>query len=194
MLESREWTPSPSQRGAVRAQLRDGIAASNRETVKNKGKNMFMKQPDGKVIETTMPEIYKDCVPVSAKVGAAAVKRQDGAYLRKLLKPGSTVYTILRHGGSGMSRQISVVAMVKRKDTRQTVPVDISGYVATLCGYRRHDRNGALVVGGCGMDMGFSVVHNLGYALWPKGTRKPHGRRNGEPDSDGGYALKHAWL
>lgn len=24
--------------------------------------------------------------------------------------------------------------------------------------------------------------------------REPHGRRNGDPDSDGGYALKHRWL
>lgn len=154
---------------------------------------MYMKQLDGRVIETTMPEIYKDCAPVSAKAGAEAVKRQDSAFLRKLLKPGSTVYTVLRHvSGSGMSRRISVVAMVRRNG--KTVPSDISGYVGTLLGYRRHDRDGALIVGGCGMDMGFSVVYNLGCALWPNGTRKPHSTRNGEPDTAGGYALKQTWL
>lgn len=37
-------------------------------------------------------------------------------------------------------------------------------------------------------------VYSLGRTLWPDGTRAPHGRRNGQPDSDGGYALKHSWL
>jgi len=50
------------------------------------------------------------------------------------------------------------------------------------------------VVGGCGMDMGFAVVYDLGLSLWPAGTPAPHGTRNGEPDSNGGYALKHSWL
>ena len=56
------------------------------------------------------------------------------------------------------------------------------------------DKTGGLRVSGCGMDMGFHVVYNLGYALWPDGTPEPHGTRNGAPDSDGGYALKHRWL
>jgi hypothetical protein len=49
-------------------------------------------------------------------------------------------------------------------------------------------------VNGCGMDMGFSVVCNLGAMLWPMGTDTPHGTRNGAPDSAGGYALKHKWI
>lgn len=44
------------------------------------------------------------------------------------------------------------------------------------------------------MDMGFHVVYALGSALWPDGTPAPHGTRNGEPDTAGGYALKHEWL
>jgi hypothetical protein len=55
-------------------------------------------------------------------------------------------------------------------------------------------RSEGLTVDGCGMDMGYSVVYSLGYAMWPKGTPEPHGIRNGEPDSDGGYALRHAWI
>ena len=42
--------------------------------------------------------------------------------------------------------------------------------------------------------LGYHVVYNLGYTLWPKGTSKPHGTRNGEPDSDGGYALRQYWV
>ena len=45
-----------------------------------------------------------------------------------------------------------------------------------------------------GMDMGFAVVYDLGLSLWPAGTPAPHGTRNGEPDANGGYALKHSWL
>jgi hypothetical protein len=59
----------------------------------------------------------------------------------------------------------------------------------------RFDRNReGIVVGGCGMDMGFHLVYNLGATLWPKGTEKPHGTRNGEPDTSGGYALKSRWI
>ena len=51
-------------------------------------------------------------------------------------------------------------------------------------------KHGGLVVGGCGFDAGFEVVYNLGSLLWPNGTPEPHGTRNREPDSTGGYALK----
>jgi hypothetical protein len=34
----------------------------------------------------------------------------------------------------------------------------------------------------------------LGQKLWPNGTKKPHGARNGQPDESGGYALKQHWL
>ena len=55
-------------------------------------------------------------------------------------------------------------------------------------------KQGGAIIQGCGMDMGFSLVYELGAYLWPEGTDKPHGTRNGEPDSDGGYALNHRWL
>jgi hypothetical protein len=51
-----------------------------------------------------------------------------------------------------------------------------------------------ITIGGCGMDMGFELVYQLGYALWPNGTPAPHGTRNGEPDTNGGYALRQRWL
>lgn len=55
------------------------------------------------------------------------------------------------------------------------------------------DRQG-IKANGCGMDMGFALVYNLGRTLWPNGTGVPHGSRNGESATDGGYALKHSWL
>lgn len=69
----------------------------------------------------------------------------------------------------------------------------IDYWAARALGYRI-GKHGGIVVGGCGMDMGFHLVYNLGRTLWPTGTDNPHGRRNGHPDSDGGYALKHGWL
>lgn len=96
---------------------------------------------------------------------------QASIMLHKVLKPGDTVYTVLRHvSSSGMSRRIDCYAIGIAK---------------------RHASKQGLVVPGCGMDMGYHLVYSLGCALWPKGTKKPHGTRNGEPDSTGGYALKH---
>lgn len=69
----------------------------------------------------------------------------------------------------------------------------IAGLAADLLGATWTDDD-AIRVGGAGMDMGFHLVYSLGSALWPDGTKKPHGTRNGEPDRAGGYALKHQWL
>jgi hypothetical protein len=108
--------------------------------------------------------------------------------LLETLSPGDTVYTVLRHvSQSGMSRRIDLYAI---KDNQ---PVFITGSAGRLMGYKHH-KDGGLVTQGCGMDMGFDLVYNLGRCLWPAGTDKPHGTRNGEPDSDGGYALNHRWL
>lgn len=108
--------------------------------------------------------------------------------LRKILKRGDTVYTILRHvSASGMQRVISVV-VVKRGQ-----PLCLDWEVARLCGYKRSERHdGALVVGGGGMDMGFAVVYRLSSALFRR-ARKPRHAHHLELD-DSGYALEHCWL
>lgn len=109
------------------------------------------------------------------------------AELLKILSPGDTVYCVLRSvSRSGMSRVIDFYTI---KDNE---PRYITHLAAMACDYRLA-MNG-MKVSGCGMDMGFSVVYNLGHCLWPNGTDKPHGMRNGQPDSDGGYALKSQWI
>lgn len=145
----------------------------------------------GRVLATGQPQ-YWGTTPGYERISAAEGKRchreQAREGLLAILKPGDTVYTVLRHvSASGMSRNID--AYVFRDDR----PVYLSGYASTLIGWPMAKRSG-IVVGGCGMDMGFHLVHTLGALLWPDGTGEPHGTRNGEPDSDGGYALKHAWL
>lgn len=108
--------------------------------------------------------------------------------LREWLNPGDTVYTVLRHvSRSGMRREIGIVIF------RDGVDLHPNYAASKVLGWKLGKRDG-LIVGGCGMDMGFHLVYSLGCALWPNGTPEPHGTRNGEPDSAGGYALKHRWL
>jgi hypothetical protein len=111
-------------------------------------------------------------------------KAASAVYLKSLIAPGDTVQTILRHvSRSGMMRHISVV--FKGQDITYPVSLVLDEKIAD---------DGGIKTGGCGMGMGFGLIYNLGAALWPMGTKTPHGRRNGKPDSDGGYALKQAWL
>lgn len=132
------------------------------------------------------------------------------AQLRKILKPGDTVNCILRHcSRSGMMRHISLL----KGDE------EITYYVALAMDEKRAD-DGSIKVSGCGMDMGFHLVYNLGRILFPDGfgvksvggirpTSKEHAQqlvadgkttfrgRNFDTsgwDNDGGYALKHRWL
>jgi hypothetical protein len=113
--------------------------------------------------------------------------------LLDILKPGDTVYCVLRHvSRSGMRREISLFT----KDMRC-----IDGLAARALGYRIGKRGG-LVVTGCGMDMGFHLVYNLGWSLFPQGfvpadAGRAYGR-NGQDakvlDTDGGYALNSTWI
>lgn len=120
--------------------------------------------------------------------GAEMYRAQTAQHLRKLIKAGQKVYTSCDHvSSSGMTRHISLYIVHKGEIANITRDVSI------VTGWKQ-SKNGGLVVGGCGMDMGFHTVYTLGRNLWPKGTRKPHGTRNGAPDKDGGYALKHSWL
>ena len=112
--------------------------------------------------------------------------------LRKLLKPGATVYCILRHrSASGMSRLIDFCII------RDNEPRWISYHVGRILDLKRPRDKDGLRVGGCGMDMGFDVVYSLGRALFPKGFKVEGRGRNGDTsghDNDGGYALQSRWL
>ncbi len=101
-----------------------------------------------------------------AKVQKAA---QTGAIakLREWINPGDTVYTILDHvSASGMTRHIRCVLL--KADGSRVTDLHPNRVIATALGYRQAKRDG-LVVSGCGMDMGFEIVYNLGRTLWPEG-------------------------
>lgn len=146
----------------------------------------YMQAPSGEVFTTTNPEWHKECKQLTQKAGKIARAEYARDQLRAMLKPGQKVYTTLRHvSKSGMMRRISLLIVVDGELRNiDNLAADAMGDVNTGNGIKAT---------GCGMDMGFHLVYNLGYYLWPNGTPEPHGTRNGEPDRDGGYALKHDW-
>lgn len=141
------------------------------------------------------------------------------ARLREFLKPGDAITTTVLHvSRSGMSRSIMCQAVMKDGDGKPYIG-DISWLVARACGERLDDRGG-VVMGGCGMNMCFAVVYNVGRVLFREGFgvegTRPNGRkvrpktkagaarmvangvkfrgRNGDAsgwDEDGGYALRY---
>lgn len=115
-------------------------------------------------------------------------KSESRQTLLELLRPGDTIYTVLKHvSRSGMMRHIQL-KIVRGGDIR-----DITYHAACIMG-DSIAKDGDIRVAGCGMDMGFALVYNLGAVLWLHGTPEPHSTRNGEPDRDGGYALRQRWL
>ena len=112
--------------------------------------------------------------------------------LRRILEQGNRkVYCVLRHvSASGMMRRISFYSIAKNE------PLCLDWYIEQATGYRRDKKGRGLRIGGCGMDMGFSVVYNLGGVCWPKGDGKTIIGRNGDtrPETEGGYLLKHIWI
>ena len=139
--------------------------------------------------------------PMSKK---ALAEQERGEYtdrLRDILSPGDTVYTILRKvSRSGMMRHISLVIIEDGQ------PRDITGWAGLAMGTPWDRNSGGIKVGGCGMDMGFHLVYNLGRTLYPDGftcagqTCRSNDHSNGDQDytphlhKDGGYALWHRWL
>ena len=134
------------------------------------------------------------------------------------LKPGQTIYCILRRvSRSGMQRHISLCII-----DPENVGVsgrgglsDISFFAGRALGMRVDRNTGGIVVGGCGMDMGFHLVYNLARAMFPDGygcigegcrsndhsngdrDYTPHDETGDEPahwHRDGGYAFRSKWV
>lgn len=87
------------------------------------------------------------------------------ANLREWIKPGSVVYTILRHvSRSGMSRNVSVVVPFRGDFLHPNHAVAVVTGQPLVRGW-----NDSVKVGGCGMDMGFALVYGLSRRLFPEG-------------------------
>jgi hypothetical protein len=129
-------------------------------------------------------------------------------FLRTVIKQGDRVYTGLQHvSSSGMSRRIKVYVPVKQERENNGMAIlDISWHVANALEYRFSSNYYALVVGGCGMDMGYHVVYTLARVLFRDdftciGDGCPSNDHvngdkvaQGEQHSDAGYSLTHSWL
>lgn len=128
--------------------------------------------------------------------------------LLEILKPGDTVYTVLRHvSRSGMRRRISLFYF-KAADHGEVSPLWLDGYAAQVLDLQHPADSKAgdgLSIDGAGMDMGFHLVYSLSRVLFngycdgsPRGKRGRHvPHSNNGPACeyrDGGYALQHRWL
>jgi hypothetical protein len=94
------------------------------------------------------------------KAEAVSLIRENlnGANLADLA--GVRVYTLVTHvSKSGMSRRIRTLIV------RNGAILDLSPFVARACGWRYHADDHAVVVAGCGMDMGFHIVDTLSHVL-----------------------------
>ena len=116
--------------------------------------------------------------------------------LRAAMPPGTTVYTIMRHvSQSGMMRHISVKTELQGQ---WDYPV------AVVTGSSLAPREG-IKVSGAGMDMGFHLVYNLAYNLYPDGfecigekcpsnDHSNYHKNAPTHHKDGGYALSQRWV
>jgi hypothetical protein len=122
--------------------------------------------------------------------------------LREWVKPGDTIHTIVTHvARSGMQRSIKLFRTYV-EDGKAEIH-EISYLAARAMNDKIDQKNGGIKIGGCGMDMGFHLVYNLGRTLFPEGgsleatspIRKHQAERAGETkEKDGGYLLKHHWI
>ena len=144
----------------------------------------YYQDESGRVIQSDEAPKWGNWKAITAKAGKAAMSARALESLAALLPVGATVYTLLRHkSASGELRAVSVFIAQGGK------VVCLDPVVARALDYRQHS-GGGLVVRGSGFSAGFEIVYNLGESIWPNGTPEPHGLRNGQPDSAGGYALR----
>jgi len=112
--------------------------------------------------------------------------------LREVLeRSGRTVYQSIGHvSKSGMYRTIKNMIII------DGTLRNIDWQIARVMDYVTPKEDG-LGVTGCGMDMGFDIVYNLGRTLYPKGDGKTLTHRNGEKNTleyDGGYLITPRWV
>jgi hypothetical protein len=112
----------------------------------------------------------------------AAEKRTEKAEaierLREWIRPGDTLYTVMRHrAASGMSRSIDVYGFTLDPNDAENVSRKNAHLVKSWYSYNIvkagigswDDKHEAVRVGGAGMDMGFHIVYELGCVLFPDG-------------------------
>ena len=133
---------------------------------------------------------------MTAKAAKQQERKEAIRDLKKHLKPGTTVFTVLRHvSRSGMFRVIDLY-VIKRNQ-----PLRITWGACKATGSTYNIGWEGMAMGGCGMDMGFAAVYELSRTIFPKGFIPAKagqlGRNGADPDeldTNGGYALEHKWI
>lgn len=102
---------------------------------------------------------------------------------------------VLRRVSSSRTlRSISLFLILEKPKKGESPVLCIDWYVTRILGLKDDKKSDGFLVHGCGQDMGFATAYRLGETIYPNGTTKPHGKRNGEADKDGGYAFQFLWL
>jgi hypothetical protein len=113
-------------------------------------------------------------------------------HLQTLLKPGDTVWAKVESvSRSGMSREISLFIPKDWNGDGKLSIEDITWWASRAMNDKQ-GKTGGIRIGGCGMDMCFALVYNLGRVLFSDGFKVEGRGRNGDTsgwDRDGGYAL-----
>lgn len=105
-------------------------------------------------------------------------RQRSREFLKERIAEKSTVCTeIARVSRDGMSRTIKVLITVEGDIC------NVSRQVADVLGWRYSESKNAVCVSGCGMDMGYHLVHSLSYALFSDAV----------PER-AGYCLNHRWV
>jgi len=92
--------------------------------------------------------------------------------LQEVLKKGDTLFTQLEHvSQSGMTRHIKV------RQLKNDRPLNWTYLISKALDYKVSDKTNGVIIGGCGMDMGFHLVYTISSVLFKDG-----------------YALNHEWL
>ncbi len=111
---------------------------------------------------------------LSKAAGQRASQAQAIEDLKLWLPFGAEIYTLVKSvSKTGMSRQISLYVV------QEGSIKEIDYFVARALD---RPRGKGVRITGCGMDMGFALVYELGRALYP------------DEGADSGYSLRHRWL
>lgn len=111
----------------------------------------------------------------------------------RIIKGNLKVYCILRHvSRSGMSRNIDFYTIIDNEIYYLTY------WIGVVLDYPISNKSGlsdnGLVVGGCGMDMGFSVVYNLSRKLFKDDDEFKEVQKETGYTKDAGYKIKYQWI
>ena len=134
-------------------------------------------------------------------------RQQDIKWLKDIIdKAGRIVYGNVKNvSRSGMQRQARFYIIVpltkkeqeiRRGTTEKSHVYNISYKIARLLKYPYNNDWECVTLNGCGMDMLWHTVYNLGRNLYPNGDGVTVTGRNGDknPETDGGYLLRTEYL